>query len=120
MKPFYFLLIAITFLTCGQKSNDAIPSSIEKSFQEKLSDAAISIVDPSVKYTPNYVALKYPNGDVPPKTGVCTDVVIRAYRKVGVDLQKEVHEDLKSNFSKYPKFNLFCNFWSNTCKNITE
>ena len=102
MKPFYFLLIAITFLTCGQKSNDSISSSIEISFQEKLSNAAISIVDPSVKYTPNYVALKYPNGDVHPKTGVCTDVVIRAYRKVGVDLQKEVHEDLKSNFSLYP------------------
>jgi hypothetical protein len=53
-------------------------------------------------YTPNYVALKYPNGDVPAKTGVCTDVVIRAYRKLGIDLQKEVHEDLKANFSKYP------------------
>ena len=102
MKPFYFLLIAITFLTCGQKSNDSISRSIEISFQEKLSNAAISIVDPSVKYTPDYVALEYPNGDVPSKTGVCTDVVIRAYRKLGIDLQKEVHEDLKSNFSLYP------------------
>lgn len=102
MKPFYLLLITITFLTCGQKSNDSIPSSIEKSFQEKLSDAAISIVDPSIKYTPDYVALKYPNGDVPSNTGVCTDVVIRAYRKLGIDLQKEVHEDLKANFCLYP------------------
>lgn len=75
----------------------------EKSFYEKLSDAAISIIDPNIKYTPDYVSIKYPNGDVPAKTGVCTDVVIRAYRKLGIDLQKEVHEDMKANFSKYPK-----------------
>ncbi|WP_298306394.1 DUF1287 domain-containing protein [Flavobacterium sp.] len=71
-------------------------------FEEKLSNAAISIIDENVVYTPNYVSLKYPNGDVPAKTGVCSDVVIRAYRKLGIDLQKEVHEDMKANFSKYP------------------
>src|SRR5690606_11380516 len=47
--------------------------------------------------------LDYPNGDVPPNKGVCTDVIIRAYRKLGIDLQKEVHEDMKANFGKYPK-----------------
>lgn len=73
-----------------------------KTFEEKLSNAAISILDSEVVYTPTYTALKYPNGDVPSKTGVCSDVVIRAYRKLGVDLQKEVHEDMKANFSKYP------------------
>ncbi|HLO73837.1 MAG TPA: DUF1287 domain-containing protein [Flavobacterium sp.] len=72
-------------------------------FYEKLSNAAISIIDPEVVYTPAYVGIKYPNGNVPPKTGVCSDVVIRAYRKLGIDLQKEVHEDMKTNFSKYPK-----------------
>lgn len=71
-------------------------------FEEKLSNAAISIIDENVVYTPDYVSLKYPNGDVPAKTGVCSDVVIRAYRKLGIDLQKEVHEDMKANFSKYP------------------
>ncbi len=45
----------------------------------------------------------YPDGDVPANKGVCTDVVIRAYRKFGIDLQKEVHEDMKANFDKYPK-----------------
>lgn len=69
---------------------------------QKLANAAISIIDKNVVYTPNYVSLKYPNGDVPSKTGVCSDVVIRAYRKLGIDLQKEVHEDMKANFSKYP------------------
>ena len=70
-------------------------------FYQKLSNAAISIIDPDVIYTPDYVGIKYPNGDVPAKTGVCTDVVIRAYRKLNIDLQKEVHEDMKANFSKY-------------------
>jgi len=72
------------------------------SFAEKLSNAAISIIDPDVVYTPDYVKLKYPGGDVPPKTGVCTDVIIRAYRKLNIDLQKEVHEDMTANFNKYP------------------
>lgn len=79
-------------------------SSIEnpKSFAEKLSNAAIQIIDKDVVYTPDYVKLKYPNGDVPAKTGVCTDVIIRAYRKLNIDLQKEVHEDMMANFTKYP------------------
>ena len=72
------------------------------SFAEKLSNAAIQIIDKDVVYTPDYVKLKYPNGDVPAKTGVCTDVIIRAYRKLNIDLQKEVHEDMVANFTKYP------------------
>ena len=47
--------------------------------------------------------IAYPNGDVPSDKGVCTDVVIRAYRKFGIDLQKLDHEDMKINFNKYPK-----------------
>lgn len=79
-------------------------SSIENpnSFTEKVSNAAIQIIDKDVVYTPDYVKLKYPNGDVPAKTGVCTDVIIRAYRKLNIDLQKEVHEDMVANFTKYP------------------
>jgi uncharacterized protein len=73
-----------------------------KNFEEKLSNAALSIINPEVAYTPDYIAIKYPNGDVPANTGVCSDVVIRAYRKLGIDLQKEVHEDMKANFSNYP------------------
>ena len=72
------------------------------SFAEKLSNAAIQIIDKDIVYTPDYVKLKYPNGDVPSKTGVCTDVIIRAYRKLNIDLQKEVHEDMVANFTKYP------------------
>jgi uncharacterized protein YijF (DUF1287 family) len=72
------------------------------SFTEKLSNAVIQIIDKDVVYTPDFVKLKYPNGDVPAKTGVCTDVIIRAYRKLNIDLQKEVHEDMAANFKKYP------------------
>lgn len=105
MKLFYFIPILLTFLFCNQKKDihDGVAeATLKTSFEEKLSAAAISIVDPNIIYTPSYVSIKYPNGDVPAKTGVCTDVVIRAYRKLGVDLQKEVHDDLKANFSKYP------------------
>ena len=54
-------------------------------------------------YDPAYVVIPYPNGDVPSDRGVCTDVIIRAYRKLGVDLQKLVHEDMRNNFSSYPQ-----------------
>jgi uncharacterized protein YijF (DUF1287 family) len=50
-----------------------------------------------------YVRIPYPGGDVPADTGVCTDEVIRSYRAVGIDLQKEVHEDMEKDFSAYPR-----------------
>lgn len=68
-----------------------------------ISEAAIKLTEDKVVYDPSYFSIAYPNGDVPEDRGVCTDVVIRAYRKLGVDLQKEVHEDMKDNFSLYPK-----------------
>ncbi|MBW1298087.1 DUF1287 domain-containing protein [Aquimarina litoralis] len=72
-------------------------------FYKKLSDATLTLTEQEVTYDPSYFSISYPNGDVPSDKGVCTDVVIRAYRKLGIDLQKEVHEDMKVNFSKYPK-----------------
>lgn len=75
----------------------------QKDFYEKLSDAAISIVDGTIEYNSHYTQIAYPNGDVPKGQGVCTDMVIRTYRKIGIDLQKEVHEDMAANFSKYPR-----------------
>lgn len=102
MKPFYFLLIGLAFFTCGQNQKEETLIENPKTFEERLSNAALSIIDKDVIYTPDYVSIKYPNGDVPAKTGVCTDVVIRAYRKLNIDLQKEVHEDIKANFSLYP------------------
>ena len=71
--------------------------------QISLVKSAIELTKQTVSYDPSYFSITYPNGDVPSDKGVCTDVVIRAYRKVGVDLQKEVHEDMKANFAVYPK-----------------
>ena len=56
----------------------------------------------TVGYSPDYVVLDYPGGDVPMETGVCTDVVVRALRHKGIDLQQWVHEDMEKNFRKYP------------------
>jgi uncharacterized protein len=70
---------------------------------EKLSQAALQLTEQHVTYDPTYFSIPYPNGDVPSDKGVCTDLIIRAYRKLGIDLQKEVHEDMKSNFALYPK-----------------
>ena len=56
----------------------------------------------TTSYDGSYQVIPYPNGDVPKDTGVCTDVVIRALRAFGLDLQKAVHEDMRANFSRYP------------------
>jgi uncharacterized protein YijF (DUF1287 family) len=74
-----------------------------QTFEEKLSNAGIEISKDYVIYDGSYRKIDYPNGDVPPHIGVCTDVIIRAYRKVGIDLQKDMHEDIKANVSKYWK-----------------
>lgn len=71
-------------------------------FRDKFVAAAIERTRHSVRYVSAYVHLDYPGGDVPADTGVCSDEVIRAYRAVGVDLQKEVHEDMVQNWPAYP------------------
>ena len=71
-------------------------------FFVKLSEAALALTTQNVKYDPTYTQIGYPNGDVASDRGVCTDVIVRAYRKMGIDLQKEVHEDMRDHFRKYP------------------
>lgn len=68
----------------------------------QLAAAAQAQVGVTTSYRPDYVKLKYPGGDVPISTGVCTDVIVRAFRKGGVDLQVLVHEDMSRNFRGYP------------------
>ena len=71
--------------------------------QQCLVDASRTQIGVTLGYDPSYVRLAYPGGDVPLESGVCTDVVIRAYRAVGIDLQKAVHEDMAAHFSSYPR-----------------
>ena len=70
---------------------------------DKIVTAARSQIGRTVSYDAAYRKLPYPGGDVPINTGVCTDVVVRALREQGIDLQKLVHEDMKRNFAAYPK-----------------
>ena len=81
---------------------DAQPQAVETRGLT-LARAAAAQVGVTVRYDPGYVKLSYPGGDVPADRGVCTDVVVRAFRKLGVDLQKEVHEDMRRNFRSYPQ-----------------
>lgn len=89
--PFAFLIV--TLFVFGVQDN----------FFTELSDAAVSLTKQHVQYDPAYFVIPYPNGDIPLGKGVCTDVIIRSYRIVGIDLQKKVHEDMKQNFHLYPK-----------------
>lgn len=74
----------------------------QPSFFLRLADSALTLTHQHVQYDARYVSIPYPGGDVAPDRGVCTDVVIRAYRKVGIDLQREVHEDMRDHFDQYP------------------
>ena len=71
-------------------------------YGNKVATAAEELTKDKVVYNGTYFKIPYPNGDVPKPYGVCTDVVIRTYRKLDIDLQKEVHEDMKAHFSEYP------------------
>ncbi len=81
------------------RANAATPA-----WPASLVQAARAQIGVTTRYDPTYVRIAYPGGDVPPDRGVCTDVVIRAYRHAfGLDLQALLHEDMKANFSAYPK-----------------
>ena len=77
-------------------------NAFAQSFEQDLVEAAHERTKHSVRYDGAYLAIDYPWGDVPKEIGVCTDVVIRSYRVLGIDLQRLVHEDMKANFDKYP------------------
>jgi hypothetical protein len=92
--------LLLVLASCVAAQDELTPA--HRAFLEKLSDAAIERTTHAVRYDPTYVRIPYPGGDVPLSSGVCTDEVIRAYRTIGIDLQKEVHEDMAANFSAYP------------------
>ena len=98
----FALVLACAQLSAGPQSGVRDPGA-QQVFLKKLVDAAIERTNHAVRYDPAYVRIPYPGGDVPADTGVCTDEIIRSYRAVGIDLQKEVHEDMVQNFSAYPR-----------------
>ncbi len=93
--------VGVALLLCvgvgGAQNRDA------QDFGVAMSEAALERTEHSVLYDGSYRRIGYPGGDVPPTVGVCTDVVIRAYRSLGVDLQQLVHEDMVGHFGEYPQ-----------------
>ena len=98
------LAVALVFVStlAWAQTRPTGPSSRQE-FLTKLVAAAVERTHHTVRYDPAYVRIPYADWDVPADTGVCTDEIIRVYRAVGVDLQKEVHEDMERNFSAYPR-----------------
>src|SRR6202158_845598 len=101
----YVLLFGSLVLICRAQLAQTRPATPEarQELLKRLVRAAIERTHHAVRYDPAYVRIPYPGGDVPADTGVCTDEVIRAYRAAGIDLQKEVHEDMEQDFSAYPR-----------------
>jgi uncharacterized protein len=97
------LLICLLFACTTSPNAVQNPNAPIPAEAKKISDAALSLTKDKVVYDPTYFSITYPNGDVPKDKGVCTDVVIRTYRKLGVDLQRLVHEDMQKNFAQYPQ-----------------
>lgn len=115
-----YLLVCLLLTGCGEPKSESKSSktvSIQQqsetvaahnaansaSLRMKIVQAARSQIGKTVRYDPAYTALAYPMGDVPLEKGVCTDVIIRALREQGIDLQVWVHEDMCRNFDVYPK-----------------
>ena len=101
----WLVLLALTIpgVIAAQRSHQVTPADLRRDFLRKFVAAAIERTHHSVRYDSAYVRIPYPGGDVPAATGTCTDEVIRAFRAVGVDLQKDVYEDMTANFSAYPR-----------------
>ena len=101
---FATLAVTLLFIVPGSKAQTQTASHpARQEFLKKLVAAAEERTHHTVRYDPAYVRIPYPGGDVPQDTGVCTDEVIRSYRAVGIDLQKEVHEDMETNLPAYPQ-----------------
>ena len=97
------LAVLTGILFCGFHSVSFAQEGPEQALTNGLVQAAIERTHHHVTYDGKYRKIPYPMGDVPDKVGVCTDVIIRSYRALGVDLQQLVHEDMQAHFEDYPK-----------------
>lgn len=94
-------IAAMAAATVNASPDPARP--LDAAFTQNLIQAAVRQTAAPVTYDGSYRRIAYPGGDVPAHIGVCTDVIIRAYRAVGVDLQVRVHEDMRTDFASYPR-----------------
>ncbi|ARA23039.1 DUF1287 domain-containing protein [Proteus mirabilis] len=95
LKIFIFSFISLIILPISV--SQAITPTQNKQLVAYATDLPRAVI-----YDPAYRKINYPNGDVPAHYGVCSDVIIRSYRGIGIDLQKLLHEDIKANFALYP------------------
>ena len=102
LRVVFSAALALAGVASMAQTKPAEPAA-HQDFLKRLVAAAIERTHHAVRYDPAYVRIPYPGGDVPADTGVCTDEVIRSYRAAGIDLQKEVHEDMEQNFAAYPR-----------------
>jgi uncharacterized protein YijF (DUF1287 family) len=92
---FVFAVLALALYSQSSLAKETLAKNFVK--------AAVALENADILYDGRYRKIGYPMGDIPRHLGVCSDVVIRAYRAIGVDLQKLVHEDMKDDFDSYPK-----------------
>lgn len=104
LKPFVEQLLAQE-VRGGKEDVSKLVKALEKkeTFGARLAAAALLRTQEAVVYDPSYYKIGYPMGDIPSGRGVCSDVIIRAYRHLGIDLQKEVHKDMLGAFYQYPQ-----------------
>ena len=97
MKKINYIILLVTLFGCNNSDYKfvVLKDGIQKDFVE----AALERTKHQIIYNGNYFNIDYPNGDIPEKFGVCTDVIVRSYRKINVDLQQLLHEDIKKNFN---------------------
>lgn len=96
------VMAVLALLLAGAAHSRTAPAGGEAAFFRRLTAAAVAQAAQRVTYDPSYRRIPFPGGDVPANVGVCSDVVIRAYRAVGVDLQVRVHDDMARAFAAYP------------------
>lgn len=95
------LVVAMAATAVGESPHPS--RRLDTRFAQALIQAAVAQTSTSVTYDGTYRRIPYPGGDVPASIGVCTDLIVRAYRAVGVDLQVRVHEDMRAAFGLYPQ-----------------
>jgi uncharacterized protein YijF (DUF1287 family) len=91
-------LVAGLLLMAAPAFADDLPAPLRKILQSAYDQVGITLL-----YDPSYQTIRFPGGDVPIDRGVCTDVIVRAYRGVGIDLQRLVNQDMRQSFSSYPR-----------------
>lgn len=93
---------ALFAFLCFLSTATSYAETLTNQSPQQLVSAALTQTTKSIRYDGSYFKIPYPNGDVPAHLGVCTDVIIRAYRSLNIDLQQLIHEDMRNHFSLYP------------------